>query len=273
MRLLHATVLAAAAASVNALLEARYWCAACLFLEEHGADFCSRLDACHLSKAARSKGCHASGVCSRVQAVVERAPASPVQLRVSKGHGSRPYSAVRVSVITPHGKPPPVAFDFSGQFHHRWTEFALHSSVLTATPGSRTTLPLGPSTNSTLWLPAQGDGVAGVLIADPCARFASLTSEVGCRYAEQWRTAERTPALLNAFLRHDDTVYWGVLGDNWYDRTGAATAKIYDRLALSTLQKLMIAAPGNHDYWSARPHPRVRPVTRMLTRAAAVHAV
>ena len=38
--------------------------------------------------------------------------------------------------------------------------------------------------------------------------------------AEKFKTAARTPALLNAFVDSEDTDYWGVLGDNWYDRTG-----------------------------------------------------
>ena len=252
-------------ASVDALLSERYWCGACLVLEESGTELCSQLDVCHLSKAAR-KGCHASGVCARAQHMaVEQAPASPLQLRVAKGHGTRPYGALRVSIITPHGKAPPVPFDYSGQFRYRWTQFDLHSSVLMAKPGRQTELLLGPA-NSSVYLPAQGDGVAGVLIADPCARFDSFTTEVYCQYAEKWQTAERTPSLLNAFLRHDDTAYWGVLGDNWYDRTGEATAKIYERLELSTLQKLMIAAPGNHDYWYAPPQSCNRPLARVLMR-------
>lgn len=36
-----------------------------------------------------------------------------------------------------------------------------------------------------------------------------------------------------------------MLGDNWYDRTGEVTEKMFERLSLSTLQKTMFAVPGN----------------------------
>ena len=62
-----------------------------------------------------------------------------------------------------------------------------------------------------------------------------MTGLAGCFYAGQFETWERTPSLLNAFVGHPDTDFWGVLGDNWYDRTGATTASIYERLGLATL--------------------------------------
>jgi len=115
-------------------------------------------------------------------------------------------------------------------------------------PGSQMALKLGSET-ATLSMPEQGAGVAGVLIADPCIRFASVTSLVDCNYAEIFQTSTRTPALLNAFVGHNDTDFWGVLGDNWYDRNGATTARVFSQLGMETLQKPLLTVAGNHDYW------------------------
>jgi hypothetical protein len=176
-----------------------------------------------------------------------------VQLRVAKGLGTRPYGTLRVSVITKAADAPPAHFDFdySEPFAHRWKQFALHSSLVSVT-GSSLNLTLG-NTTTAIGLPPQGAGVAGVLIADPCTRIGSLTSLGGCRYAEKFKTKDRTPALLNAFVGDAATSFWGILGDNWYDRTGDLTEKIYDKLSLSTLAKPFVTVPGNHDYWILEP--------------------
>jgi hypothetical protein len=38
-------------------------------------------------------------------------------------------------------------------------------------------------------------------------------------------------------------------GDNWYDRTGQATQKVFEQLDLTTLEAPMLTVAGNHDYW------------------------
>lgn len=247
MVLVLTTVLAAAAA-----IDSRHRCGACLALEQSSScsdgassDLCSDAG---LLRAAQS-GCIASGACERPQEEDAAGASETVQLRVAKGLGTRHYNTLRVSVITAAKDKPPVAFDYSSPFAHRWKQFAVHSSILSVVPGTPTPLNLGGGSNATLLLPKQGDGVAGVLIADPCVRFASVTSLVECNYAEKFKTRERTPKLLNAFIRHADTAFWGVLGDNWYDRDGTTTKKIYAQLELSVLAKPMITVAGNHDYW------------------------
>ena len=193
----------------RAPLPARYSCGACLVLEEHplvAKAICVELDACHLLDAALA-GCVRTGLCaaSTPDEGIDSS-LSPVQLRITKGFGSRPYNSLRASVITRLPDKPPVTFDYSHPFQHRWREFALHSSLVTASPGAWTNLSLGPTLTARLWLPAQGAPVVGVLIADPCVRFASVTSLVDCTFAEKWQTAMRTPALLNAFLAHNDVI-------------------------------------------------------------------
>ena len=176
-----------------------------------------------------------------------------VQLRVSKGLGTRPYNTVRVSVITYHNATPPADFDYSEPFRHRWPQYYLHSSLYTVP--EKTALLSLPSLNATIPLPPMGHGVVGVLIADPCVRFSSITSVTACKYAEKFKTSERTPALLNAFVggQGNNTDYWGILGDNFYDRTGETTHKIFEQLTLDTLSKPLVTVAGNHDYWILSP--------------------
>jgi hypothetical protein len=45
----------------------------------------------------------------------------------------------------------------------------------------------------------------------PCAS----ASQVGCEFARKFQTDARTMALIDAFAAHDDTHYWGILGDNF----------------------------------------------------------
>ena len=225
-------------------------CAACVTLNYIGHENCGMIESlCDLLPAAVA-GCEKSGMCEKVTPIADRAPVSPIQLRVANGFGgARPYGSLRVSVITPANEKPKRQFDYSGRFVHRWTQYALSSSVVQIPPGVRNfSYSLG-NVNATLWLPNQGDGVAGVLIADPCVRFTSVISLVACSYSEKFRTAERTAPMLNAFLKHEDTDFWGVLGDNWYDRDGAATARVYSQFELAALQKIFMTVPGNHDYW------------------------
>jgi len=89
--------------------------------------------------------------------------------------------------------------------------------------------------------------VSGLLIADPCVDSGSVTSAVACTFAGPFKTATRTSALLNAFVPELD--YWGVLGDNFYDREGLTTRHFYGQLTTATKSKIMVTVPGNHDYW------------------------
>jgi len=98
-------------------------------------------------------------------------------------------------------------------------------------------------------LPKQGAGVAGVLIADPCVNSAHGRVWVPCSYGESLNTIERIPALLNAFVCDNDTDYWGMLGDNFYDRHGEITTDVMQRISLKAKSKIFYAVPGNHDFW------------------------
>lgn len=170
-------------------------------------------------------------------------------MRVTKGFGSKGYNRVRISVISNSSTPPTQnLFDYSQQFQYKWTHNYLHSSIIEATPGQPRLIDVGFA-QVPVRLPQQGDGVAGVLIADPCVHSRHGASSKFCDYGEEFNTIERTPALINAFVGDNSTDFWGIYGDNWYDRTGAVTAEVFDLISLAAKSKIFTTVPGNHDYW------------------------
>lgn len=216
---------------------------------------CKYFGSCHLinSSVLNAFGsCEAAGFCDYVYpSSVSRPTSSALDLRVSKGFGSKPYSSMRLSVVTKSGVTPPFntsSFDYSAPFRYKWTDNVLHSSIVNVQPGEKNIFSIG-TTNISIWLPKQGAGVAGLLIADPCVHLSSTTSWVGCKYANTFATSTRLPAMLDAMLKHDDTDFWAILGDNFYDRTGEITRAMYDKFTLATKSKMMMTVPGNHDYW------------------------
>jgi hypothetical protein len=43
--------------------------------------------------------------------------------------------------------------------------------------------------------------------------------------------------------------FWGILGDNFYDRTGEITWDVFRRISTEVKSKIFMSVPGNHDYW------------------------
>lgn len=88
---------------------------------------------------------------------------------------------------------------------------------------------------------------SGIVIADPCysSRF------VGCTYRNKFQTATRIPALLNAAMGGPSSAvhYWGILGDNFYDKFGQLSTWFFGQLSLQVKSKIFLSVPGNHDYW------------------------
>jgi hypothetical protein len=88
--------------------------------------------------------------------------ASPPQLdlRLSKGFGSRGYNSVRVSSISNDAETvkPDDFFAYAAPFQHRWTNMTLRSALLHNLPPGQSLVatPLG---NFTMRLPEQGAGV------------------------------------------------------------------------------------------------------------------
>jgi len=207
---------------------------------------CERYGTCECMNPDNITDCVTAGFCDPVGGAPQT---EAFGLRVSKGHGKREYGMVRVSVITQSADPPEAGFfDYSGQFKFRWTKNYVHTALKKVTPGQTTSVSIGGKTVE-LSLPKAGDGAAGVLIGDPCVKSASITSLVGCEYGDKFQTGTRSPALLNAFVGSADTDFWGILGDNFYDRTGEASSEFFAKLRDETKSKPFLTVPGNHDYW------------------------
>lgn len=220
----------------------KYACAVCLEVEAGMS--CESFNACDMvSPSVVQTGC--SSLCPSL--TVETVPEG-LELRVSKGFGTKSYDQVRISVISNSLQPPaPGFFDISMQFEHRWTQFFLHTAMKSIPPGSAVSYSLaGHQVN--VWLPAQGAGVSGVLIADPCSGIGLMAG--ACEGARSHQTRTRIPELLNAFVPGaTGTDFWGIFGDNWYDRDGQVTADVMNLISLETKSKIMATVPGNHDYW------------------------
>lgn len=207
---------------------------------------CERYNACHsVDDSMVQEGCiSVCGAQSQLPAV-----AALQDVRVTKGFGTKPYDHVRISLVT--GKQDKNSsggfFDYSQQFKYRWTDNYLHTTMRRAAVGSSTVFDLG-GFNITVRLPRQGDGVAGVLIADPCM-LAGTTGWVGCTFGKLFKVSTRTVDLINTFVGDKSTDFWGIYGDNFYDRTGEITKNVFSRISLEAKSKFFTTVPGNHDFW------------------------
>jgi len=240
-------LLLASICSASFDLQLRHQCGACADItraQAHGdLESCRRFGACHLFNDSTTS-CH--HVCGHMRAAKpsEAAPSHP-DIRVAKGLGSRPYGAMRLSIITQKAQDDS-GFDYSERFKYRWTKNFLSTSIVEITPGSAQNITLG-NTTIEVTLPAQGAGTSGVLIADPCVVGSSITALVACSYGKKFQTMARIPALLNAFVPQTD--FFGILGDNFYDRSGHTTQHIFEQLSVATKSKILLSVAGNHDYW------------------------
>lgn len=84
---------------------------------------------------------------------------------------------------------------------------------------------------------------------DPCVNSPTGKGWVPCGYGDRFNTIERTPALINAFVRPEELDFWSLLGDNFYDRTGEISADVFSRISDEAKSAFLLTVPGNHDYW------------------------
>jgi len=219
----------------------RFSCGVCNEVLEGAA--CEKFDACHaINASVLAEGCEA--VCNNAPLPTNPTRSVAPELRVTKGFGTKPYDQLRISVISSVASPPVDGFfDYSAQFKHRWTDNFLHTAMKEVQPGVPTQLNIGEIV--TVKLPLQGQGVAGVLIADPCTNG----KWIGCAYVNIHQTNTRIPGLINAFVADASTDFWSIYGDNFYDRTGEITKDVYDRISIQAKSKIFTTVPGNHDYW------------------------
>ena len=206
-----------------------------------------------MKKIVTSRRCR-RGVCCFLIAILSSAIAATLisrdhstyrirtlQFRVSKLSGSD--DQFRFSVIRNDNGPfyDNRSFDYSGAFKNKWQQFYLQSSLL-------------QMPTSLAKIPQNGEPVSGLLIADPCI-ITSVTwmawmhtnFMVPCTHGNLFQTKSRTPRVINGITK--DVDFWGIIGDNFYDRWGDITASFFDLLSNHTMLTLSMHLPGNHDYW------------------------
>jgi len=223
-------------------------CGVCLELL-HGASGCERFGACHaVNASSTADGCASLCPAKELPPGASVATAASLDVRVTKGFGTKSYDQVRISVISRNAAPPVAGFfDYSGQFQYRWKELFTHTSMKSATPGKMASFDIGLTSPLALQLPKQGEGVAGLLIGDPCVGGGLLG--LACTYGEKLQTRKRIPELISTFVPDNDMHFWGIVGDNFYDRTGRVSQEVFADISLEAKAKLFVTVPGNHDYW------------------------
>lgn len=171
---------------------------------------------------------------------------SPLDIRVSKALGSKGYDKIRLSVIsnTNETKPSSDLFTYQNYFQYRWTDKYLSSGIVTVIPGQDNKFNI-EGQEIIINIPKQGDGVRGLIFADPC-----YTSEfIICSYENTFDMFNRLTTLLNAINSYSDISYWQILGDNFYDQDGEITSDFFSALSYETKSKVFLQTPGNHDFW------------------------
>jgi len=171
------------------------------------------------------------------------AASSSLNLRVAKAYGARGRDKIRISVISNHTISNSL-FTYSKPFQYRWTQFYLNTGVVSVTAGVVNQYNIDGQAVK-VYVPKDDEGTRGVIIADPCFQSQWVT----CKYQTTFDTLNRMTALLNAVNSHDDSHYWMILGDNFYDQTGYATDAWFAKLSLATKSKIIGSVAGNHDYW------------------------
>jgi len=121
----------------------------------------------------------------------------------------------------------------------------LNTKLVTITPGVKSSIAVSSTTNIDVLIPKENEGTRGVIIADPCFQ----STWIVCAYQGKFQTFSRTTELLNAINARDDVSFFQILGDNFYDQTGDATASWFAALTLESKSKVFATVPGNHDYW------------------------
>jgi len=168
------------------------------------------------------------------------------QVRVTKGGGWNEYGSVRVTLVS-NGtesfdeKETTAALTYSSPFTYRWTDFSIRTGLQNMEEGSNK-LKLG-GIDVTVDLPKEGSGVEGIFVADPCVSSKWISCLV------KFDVGSRLPALLNAASETSKLDFFGILGDNFYDRYGHLSSEFFARLSPRMQETFLYAVIGNHDYW------------------------
>jgi hypothetical protein len=170
-------------------------------------------------------------------------------VHVAPGYGTRPYGTVRLTVVDDAGANRSQAFQDYFQYHapfqYRWTDRTLYTTLVEVVPGVKTNINVGGAFNITVNYPKRSDYTRGVLVADPCFSSRYMI----CLFGSILQIDVRLSTLLSALGDNNQMDYFGVLGDNFYDRDGTLAPPFFNSLSDATKSKFLITAPGNHDFW------------------------
>eukprot|EP00466_Bigelowiella_natans_P008629 jgi/Bigna1/82818/fgenesh1_pg.98_\ len=135
--------------------------------------------------------CEGVGLCEAVKDMAITSTGIP-DVRVTPVYASKGYAYVRVSLIDDASAAeditttPSDLFTYSQPFRYRWTDKRLSSGLLKVAPGESTKVTI-QGTDFDIYLPEEGQGTRGVIIADPC--FSGKW--VGCQYGSTLQTLKR----------------------------------------------------------------------------------
>ena len=195
------------------------------------------------------EACLAVGQCvPNVKIVAPKSNTLP-NIHIAPGYGSRPYGTVRLTVVDDAGVNRSQAFTDFFQYHapfqYRWTDRTLYTTLVTVTPGTPLNINVGGAFNVTVNYPKRTDYTKGILVADPCYSSRYMI----CLFGSILQIEKRLGTLLSALGDNNQMDYFGVLGDNFYDRDGTLAPPFFNSLSDAAKSKFLITAPGNHDFW------------------------
>ena len=208
----------------------------------------------------RAKDVSVDNVCKKVglcplhdlweEKIKARAPfaGSQKDIRVTPALGREPYGKVRLSKITMETdqRQPISQLDYDQQFKYRWTDRHIQTGLVNVTPGAKNNFDLG-DVNVTVRFPAKDTvKMQGLVYADPCY----VGKFLWCDFGEKFQIFDRLSTLTDLVIEKDNADWWGVIGDNFYDRDGSLAPPFFMSLSLKTKGTPFITNIGNHDFWA-----------------------
>jgi len=145
-----------------------YNCSYCIACLEDNEGFCHLIQnppkSVEYDKAPR-RTCIKSGHClkedeTNIHSVDE------IDIRISKAVGRKGYNKIRISAISTNSSIVSKFFTYSQPFQYRWTEKILNTGEISLSVGINRIEIAGQSFE--VFLPAEGEAVRGVMMADPC---------------------------------------------------------------------------------------------------------
>jgi hypothetical protein len=186
--------------------------------------------------------CRSASLCSAPEELpflTPNAQSKFVDFKISKAIGSKGYDKIRISVVSNETIDSPL-FSYSAPFKYRWTNNVLSTGIFSIVPGEKTKISIAGNDIS-VYIPKQNEGSRGLIIADPCFQ----NEWIVCEYGKSLQFFNRTIKLLNAMNAFDDIHYFQILGDNFYDQQGYATASWFQSLSDQSKSKIFATVPGS----------------------------